>query len=80
MLLILKLLKYLGKDLSTNDYTDIEKTKVQTAYIHSQTAHAPSNAEANVQSNWNQTVDTADDFIKNKPTIPTVTNDLTKML
>lgn len=26
--------------------------------------------EANVQSDWNQTDDTADDYIKNKPTIP----------
>lgn len=34
-------------------------------------------AEVNVQSDWNQTTDTADDYIKNKPTIPTVTNDFT---
>lgn len=31
-------------------------------------------AEANVQSDWNQTNTSADDFIKNKPTIPTVNN------
>ncbi len=29
-------------------------------------------AEANVQSDWNQTETTADDYIKNKPTIPVV--------
>ena len=29
-------------------------------------------AEVNVQANWNQTINTADDYIKNKPTIPTV--------
>ena len=34
-------------------------------------------AEANVQADWNQTTTTADDFIKNKPTIPTKTSDLT---
>lgn len=34
-------------------------------------------AEANVQSDWNQTTTTADDFIKNKPTIPTDLSDLT---
>ena len=34
-------------------------------------------AEANVQSDWNQTTTTADDYIKNKPTIPTNTSDLT---
>ena len=33
-----------------------------------------SGAEVNVQSDWNQTTDTADDFIKNKPTIPTLKN------
>lgn len=31
-----------------------------------------SGAEVNVQSDWNQTTTTADDYIKNKPTIPTV--------
>lgn len=34
-------------------------------------------AEVNVQPDWNQTTTTAKDFIKNKPTIPTVTNDFT---
>lgn len=33
-----------------------------------------SGAEVNVQSNWSQTDTTADDYIKNKPTIPTVNN------
>jgi len=44
----------------------------QIAYNHSQSAHAPSNAQKNVQSDWNQTDDTKDDYIKNKPTIPTI--------
>lgn len=30
-------------------------------------------AEVNVQSDWNQTNNAADDYIKNKPTIPTIT-------
>lgn len=34
-------------------------------------------AEANVQADWNQATTTADDFIKNKPTIPTDLSDLT---
>ena len=38
------------------------------AYDHSQTAHAPSNAEANVQSDWNATDTASDAYIKNKPT------------
>lgn len=33
-----------------------------------------SGAEVNVQSDWNQSSSSADDYIKNKPTIPTVNN------
>lgn len=40
-----------------------EKTKL---------AGIASGAEVNVQADWNQTTTTADDYIKNKPTIPTV--------
>lgn len=45
------------------------------AYDHSQTAHAPSNAQQNVQSDWNAT--SGDAFIKNKPKIPTKVGELT---
>ncbi len=38
------------------------------AYEHSQTAHAPANAEQNVQSDWNVTDTASDAYIKNKPT------------
>lgn len=38
------------------------------AYDHSQKAHAPSNAEANVQSDWSVTDTGSDAYIKNKPT------------
>ena len=41
-----------------------------TAYTHSQSAHAPSNAEQNVQANWNESSSSSDAFIQNKPTIP----------
>ena len=34
-------------------------------------------AEANVQSDWNETSSTSDAYIKNKPTIPTATSQLT---
>ena len=51
-----------GKGLSTNDYTDADKTKLEGI---------AANAEANVQSDWNQNDSSADDFIKNKPTITT---------
>lgn len=37
-----------GKGLSTNDLTTTLKSHYDTAYTHSQTAHAPSNAERNV--------------------------------
>lgn len=51
-----------GKGLSTNDYTTAEKTKL---------AGIAEGAEVNVQSNWAQTTTTADDYIKNKPTLGT---------
>lgn len=35
----------------------------------------PTIPDAQVQSDWNQATNTAKDFIKNKPTIPTITND-----
>ena len=35
-----------------------------------------SGAEVNVQSDWNQSVNTEDDYIKNKPAIPTKVSDL----
>ena len=56
-------------DASNRFVTDTQITNFGTAYSHSQAAHAPSTAEQNVQSDWNQATDTADDFIKNKPTI-----------
>lgn len=40
------------------------------AYDHSQSAHAPADAEKNVQSDWNETDGNSDAFIKNKPAIP----------
>ena len=52
-----------GKGLSENDFTNTLKTKLD---------NIASGAEVNVQSDWNQSDDEADDFIKNKPTIPTV--------
>lgn len=52
-----------GKGLSTNDYTNAEKSKL---------AGVQAGAEKNVQSDWKQTNTSADDFIKNKPTIPVV--------
>lgn len=40
----------------------------KTAYEHSQVPHAPANAEANVQADWNESDTGSDAFIKNKPT------------
>lgn len=61
----------------TNDLTNELKANYDTAYTHSQSAHAPSNAEQNVQSDWNVTNTTSDAYIKNKPTIPSKTSQLT---
>lgn len=51
-----------------NNYTTAEKNKL---------AGIAAGAEVNVQSNWAQTNSSADDFIKNKPSIPAKTSDLT---
>ena len=52
--------KVTGKGLSANDFTDTLKTKLDGI---------ASGAEANVQSDWNQADNTADDYIKNKPSV-----------
>ena len=59
-----------GKGLSTNDYTTAEKEKL---------AGIAAGAEVNVQSDWSQSDDSADDFIKNKPTIPDVSGKADKV-
>lgn len=65
---------------NTDQYLDLDgdnevsAAQSLTAYNHSQSAHAPSNAQKNVQSDWDQADDTKDDFIKNKPTTPEFSN------
>lgn len=53
--------KEVGKGLSSNDFTDADKTKL---------GGIESGAQVNVQSDWDQADNTKDDYIKNKPTIP----------
>ena len=62
-----KVTKVAGKGLSTNDFTDQWRNKLEGI---------EAGAEVNVQANWDQTVVTADDYIQNKPTIPENTSDL----
>lgn len=50
--------KVSGKALSDQNYTAAEKTKLEGI---------AAGAEVNVQSDWNQSDSSADDFIKNKP-------------
>jgi hypothetical protein len=45
--------KETGKGLSTNDLTDILKTNYNEAYGHSQSTHAPSDAQVNNISDVN---------------------------
>lgn len=52
--------KVSGKGLSTEDFTTAEKTKL---------GGIEAGAEVNVQSDWNQSDSTKDDYIKNKPTL-----------
>jgi hypothetical protein len=53
-----KVEKVAGKDLSANNFTDLLKTKLDGI---------EDGAEVNVQSDWSQTDNLADDYIKNKP-------------
>lgn len=59
--------KVTGKGLSTNDFTDTLKTKLDGI---------ASGAEANVQADWNESDNTKDAFIKNKPVIPSSAADI----
>ena len=53
-----------------NNLTDAMKQNYDAAYQHSQASHAPTDAQKNVQSDWNETDGNSDAFIKNKPAIP----------
>ena len=54
-------------DNTTASYTTDQQTKL---------GNIESGAQVNVQSDWGQSNTTADDYIKNKPNIPTNTSDL----
>jgi len=69
--------KVAGKGLSTNDLTNTLKTAYDGAVAHASSEHAPSDAEKNVQSDWNQTDTMADDYIKNKPAVEETSNKVT---
>jgi len=51
--------KVVGKELSSNDFTDANVTKL---------GGIEEGAEVNVQADWEQSDDTQDDYVKNKPT------------
>lgn len=54
--------------LGETEATAYRGDRGKIAYEHSQTAHAPADAEANVQADWNETDTASDAYIKNKPT------------
>lgn len=60
--------KEIGKGLSANDFTNELKTKLDGI---------ENGANVNVQVDWNEQDSSKDEFIKNKPSIPTKTSDLT---
>ena len=67
---------------SGSGLTTTQEQQITAAYNHSQSNHAPVNAEQNVQSNWNETNSSSDAYILNKPNLSTVAtsgsyNDLT---
>lgn len=62
-----KVTKVAGMGLSKNNFSDSAKAKLDGIQA---------GAEVNVQADWDQSVASADDFIKNKPVIPENTSDL----
>ena len=71
-----------GKGLSTNDLTNELKTQYDTAYTHSQAAHAPTDAEKNVIiavtfNGQAATIDPESRTAAITATIPTKVSDLT---
>lgn len=68
-----------GKDLSTNDFDNTQKSNLSTAYTHSQAAHAPSNAERNtiVIIKKNGTALSPDSSRAINVTVPTKVSELT---
>lgn len=71
--------KVTGKGLSTNDLTTALKSNYDKAYAHSQTAHAPTNAEQNiiVGIKRNGTALTTDKDRNINIVVPTKTSELT---
>lgn len=57
-----------GVALGETSSTAYRGDRGKIAYDHSQEAHAPANAEANVQSDWSVSDSSSDAYIKNKPT------------
>lgn len=62
-----------NKQAAISDLATI-RSNASTGATHASSAHAPVDAEKNVQSDWSVTDTSSDAFIKNKPTIPTVNN------
>ena len=62
--------------IAPNDMASTSRAGLMSASDKTKLDGIASGAEVNVQSNWSQSDSTADDYIKNKPTIPTV-NDAT---
>ncbi len=58
-----------GKQLSSNDFSDAEKTKLN---------NLSTDAQKNVQADWDMTDVNSDAYIKNKPAIPTALSELTE--
>jgi len=59
----------IGSDLALGETSSsaYRGDRGKIAYDHSQTVHAPADAEKNVQADWNEEVEASNAFIKNKP-------------
>lgn len=64
-------------DTAVQDSSYVHTDNNFTSTLKSKLDGIAAGAEVNVQADWNQTSTTADDYIKNKPTIPTAGTGLT---
>lgn len=63
---------FVNTSIDADFIPDGSSKKMMTAAERTKLSGIASGAEVNVQSDWNQTTTTADDFIKNKPVLATV--------
>lgn len=63
-----------GTPVTKLPFAHITDEELSAINAHLNSAHAPEDAQKNVQADWDEDDDSSDAYIKNKPAIPTDTN------